>query len=426
MGKLAKPTGQPWITRSIVRLIRKRRRLYRKCRVYPSIAHLDELEVATKKIKWLVADAKSDYINNHLSKQMEEGNSKPFFNYLNKHSGRSNNIMNLANCESDDIPKSLAEHFSSVFEDQGLPLPIFADNPTCPKQDEIKISRQGIYTLLSKLDQRKASGPDNLPTIALKNFAINCPSFVDCVHSILKTSLIEGKMPDVWKRATIRPIYKGGCRSDAHDYRPISLTSIIAKTLEHVICSSMWQHINDYGLLKDNQHGFCKSLNTTTQLLHVVHKAAEDYDQKKEHHMISFDFSKAFDRVPHNLLIYKLKSYNFDKRCINWIEEWLHRRSSVVSVNGLLSEEFHVRSGVPQGSVLGPLLFILYVNDMSEDIKNSDCRLYADDTILSSASDPSLIQDDINKLYFFSCQLLLHNQMAATVQIGLYFYLRNA
>ena len=118
--------------------------------------------------------------------------------------------------------------------------------------------------------------------------------------------------------------------------------------------------------------------------------------------MISFDFSKAFDRVPHNLLIYKLKTFNFDKPCINWIEEWLHRRSSVVSVNGLLSEEFHVKSGVPQGSVLGPLLFILYVNDMSEDIKNSDCRLYADDTILSSASDPNLIQDDINKLYIWA------------------------
>lgn len=182
-----------------------------------------------------------------------------------------------------------------------------------------------------------------MPAIAIKNFAINCPSFVNCVcrPTILRCRLRDGKVPTDWKRAVIKPIYKSGKRTETNNYRPINLTSIISKTIEHIICTNMWWHINNYEIIKKNQHSLRKSLNTNTQLLHVMHKAAEAYEQ-----MICFDFSKAFDRVPHNLLIFKLKKLNFNQKCISWIEDWLLGRSS---------------PGVPQGCVLGPLPLIPYI-----------------------------------------------------------------
>ena len=399
-GKLAKPNNNPWITRNIVRLIRKRCRVFKRNERFPSIANQAELDEICAVVKTEVHKAKSDYLKNHLCKQMEEGNSKPLFNYLNRHKGRSNNITSLKDSEPHEIPDTLAKHFAAVFSDTNLPTPTANVVKAYPKMEKIKIGRHGVELLLTKLDQRKAPGPDNVSGITIKTFALNCPSFVDCVCYIFRMSIKEGKVPSAWRQGIVRPIYKGGDRTDTNNYRPICLTSILAKSLEHILCSHMWQHINDYEIIKGNQHGFRKNLNTTTQLLHVIHKAAEAYDQHLDYHLISFDFSKAFDRVPHNLLLHKLRNYNFDVNCVSWIEDWLMDRTSVVSVNGEHSKEFSVRSGVPQGSVLGPLLFILYVNDMSDEIKNSECRLYADDTVLcSSVTDLSLLQHDVNCLF---------------------------
>ena len=399
-GKLSKPNNNPWITRNIVRMIRKRCRVYKRNERFPSIANQAELDELCAIVKSEIHKAKADYLENHLCKQMEEGNSKPLFNYLNRHKGRSNNISSLKDSEQHEIPDTLAKHFAAVFSDTNLPIPPAHVVKTYPKMDKIEIGRHGVELLLTKLDQRKAPGPDNVSGITIKNFALNCPSFVDCVCYIFRKSINEGKVPTTWRQGIVRPIYKGGDRTDTNNYRPICLTSILAKSLEHILCSHMWQHINDYEIIKGNQHGFRKNLNTTTQLLHVIHKAAEAYDRQLDYHLISFDFSKAFDRVPHNLLLHKLRSYNFDVNCVNWIQDWLRDRTSVVSVNGEHSKEFSVRSGVPQGSVLGPLLFILYVNDMSDQIKHSECRLYADDTVLcSSVTDLTLIQSDVNSLF---------------------------
>ena len=179
------------------------------------------------------------------------------------------------------------------------------------------------------------------------------------------------------------------------------LTSVFSKTLEHVLVSMMWEHIEENEIITENQHGFRKYLNTTTQLLHVVHNATEALDKKKAYHLVSFDFSKAFDKVPHKLLIHKLTKYKFNKQVIDWIGNWLDSRTSRVVVNGKSSENIIITSGVPQGSVLGPLLFLLYINDITNNIQHSECRLYADDTLLCSENpgqDGFYLQSDINKL----------------------------
>ena len=137
-----------------------------------------------KLLKQQIRNAKTEYLANHLTKQVEEGNTKPVYTYLHKQSGRSNCITSLTNSEPHEIPDELATHFASVFEDQDLPCPDNIDPETYLKMEEITIGRHGVELWLTKLDQRKALGPDNIPAIAIKNFARNCPSFLDCVFNL--------------------------------------------------------------------------------------------------------------------------------------------------------------------------------------------------------------------------------------------------
>ena len=218
------------------------------------------------------------------------------------------------------------------------------------------------------------------------------------------------------------PIFKGGDRSDVNNYRPISLTCILSKITEHIICSCLWDHLDHNNAVTEKQHGFRKGLNTTTQLLHVVHFASQALNDKDNYHIISFDFSKAFDRVPHNLLLDKLKTFNIDKTCIEWIANWLRGRTSVVLTNGQRSEGLAVQSGVPQGSVLGPLLFLLYINDMVDDIYDSDVRLYADDTLLcvNLSKTPNILQSEVDKLYDWSKKwgIIFNAKKCVHVELG--------
>ena len=131
----------------------------------------------------------------------------------------------------------------------------------------------------------------------MKEFTHRVLSFLDCTHTLLSKSLTSGKCPTVWKKAIISPIFKGGDRSAVNNYRLKNLTCVLCNTPEHVIFSQMWNHIDNYSIITNSKYEFHKSVNTTTLLLHVTHHAAEALDLKKNYHIISFDFSKAFDRV---------------------------------------------------------------------------------------------------------------------------------
>ena len=183
-------------------------------------------------------------------------------------------------------------------------LPVFSNaNHTPPppevpihsEMNDIHVCKSGLKALLLNLDQRKVGGPDGLTAIILKKFAHYIPSFVDCVHFLVSKSVELGDVPRIWKCANVAPIYKGGDRADVNNYRPISLTCILSKITEHIICSSIWEHVDQFGIITNRQHGFRKCLNTTTQLLHVAHHASKALNDKLNHHIISFDFSKAFD-----------------------------------------------------------------------------------------------------------------------------------
>ena len=236
-------------------------------------------------------------------------------------------------------------------------------------------------------------------------------------------SLEEGKLPPEWKKAKVTAVYKKGSKQDPGNYRPISLTSVVGKLMEKCIRDSLMNHLKNNKLLSDVQYGFRPGRSCQLQLLETIDKWSEEIDQSKSVDVIFLDFSKAFDSVPHTRLLTKLKAYGITGSLYRWLEDFVSGRTQQVSVQGAESEWVPVTSGVPQGSVLGPILFLLYVNDLPDSTQNWT-RLFADDTKVSigflAESECDSLQDDITKLTEWSktWQLSFNAKKCKVMHIG--------
>ena len=189
-------------------------------------------------------------------------------------------------------------------------------------------------------------------------------------------------------------------RSKAVNYRPVSLTCICCKVMEHIICSNLMSHLDRHNILTDFQFGFRKKRSCETQLLITVDQLAKTLDDGKQTDCILLDFSKAFDKVSHSRLLLKLAHYGVQGQTLRWVEAFLRNRTQEVVVRGERSDTIPVTSGVPQGTVLGPALFLVYINDLPEWV-GSTPRMFADDCLLyrevNSRQDALMLQEDLNK-----------------------------
>ena len=220
-------------------------------------------------------------------------------------------------------------------------------------------------------------------------------------------SLETGVLPSDWTDAYIVPIHKKGPKKDPANYRPISLTSAVCKILERLICHRIRHHLEINNLLSVNQHGFRERRSCESQIIQVVHDIITSLDSKCPVDIMYFDFSWAFDVVPHSFLIQKLKKNGITGKILKWIKSFLFKRRQRVNVNGVNSSWCSVASGVPQGTITGPLSFLVYINDITDNIK-SKCKLYADDLVLyrtiENNNDQCILQEDINTIYEWSQQ----------------------
>ena len=241
------------------------------------------------------------------------------------------------------------------------------------------IEKQTIIAYLSHLDVSKATGTDNIGPRLLK---LAAPHIADNVAFICNHSISNSTFPNKWKTAKVSPLYKNGPRDDVNNCRPISILPILSKVLEKHVHDCLSNFLHEHQLLHKTQSGFRSQHSCETALIHMIDSWLEAMDNGKIVGVVLVDFKKAFDLVDHQILLSKLKLYAMNNEALMWFNSYLTYRQQQVSVNNSRSDFEPVSCGVPQGSILGPLSFLLFINDLPLYTANVSTDMYADDTTL--------------------------------------------
>ena len=337
-------------------------------------------------------------------------NPKAFYSYMNSKRKTRSAISGIKNSkgdtlfEAEDIADELGKFFESTFvteSSQDIPFmaPMNANEIT-----DLEFSSDQVHKYLEKVNVSKSQGPDEIHPKLLKTLAIR-PDFVEMVTELFQKCYDSGALPMVWKEASITAIHKKGEKSKANNYRPISLTCILSKIYEKFLRNHILDFITPF--LRNEQHGFLPGKSCVSNLLECMDKVYETLARGECVDILYLDFQKAFDSVPHLRLLNKIEACGVTGKTLLTIKDFLANRTFTVRIGETHSRSFRVTSGVPQGTVLGPLLFLIFINDLPGGMK-SFISLFADDLkLVTSCSQHSSAQHDINELNKWEKEWLL-------------------
>jgi len=383
----AKPNNPRWFSAECKSAVAAKNKAYQAYKQSRSAQSREHYIIARNNCNDVVRNSKSDFIKSIANKVCASPSYDKRFWSLAKKIGSnfcSSSFPTLCNVDGNLIASSQekSEAFAKFFASTSTLPPSDLSHPGLSFQaniiSDVKITTRKVRKAFFNIDTCKAVGPDNISPIVLKK----CYLELSPVFSrLFRLSLKAGVFPTVWKTAHVVPIHKKGDRSCVSNYRPISITSCISKVFESIINEHVLDHIEKNNLISDSQYGFRKARSTGDLLTYASHMWSSAAEAFGETRAVSLDVAKAFDRVWHSGLIAKLPSYGFSPSLIAWLENYLQGRSLAVRVDGVLSSEQKFNSGVPQGCILSPTLFIIFINDLLE-ASDVNVSAYADDTTL--------------------------------------------
>ena len=399
----------PWISGEIIHILRKKETARLKLRKpTASEQQRQKYKELRKKAKIMIQESRENYFGSLDSDLARR--PKRFWSIFKLTSKSRSFPESMSSCEQNELstqastPRRIAELFNSYFASvfsapsEVRSHPVWSSPSVGPFITDLQISVTEVQAHLRQLDVNKATGSDGIPSRLLKEAA---EQIAPSLTKLFNKSLQLGVVPSDWKLANLVPVFKKGKREHVENYRPISLLSVISKILERCVLAGLKDHLQQKISLF--QHGFLAGRSCITQLTSVLDYIGAQLDSGRQTDVIYLDMSKAFDKVDHAKLLDRLFQFGIAGSLHDWFKSYLRDRKQRVTVLGATSEQLLVTSGVPQGSLLGPMLFLLFVNDLPDTVTSSSrVACYADDTkvlrTINSASDCAALQSDLNSL----------------------------